>query len=57
MLFAAEHSSAATPSIAAPASTRAMRPEAPARDSESNVQFTDQLPPVIIRPHFSWLSG
>ena len=53
----AEHCAAGTPIIFAPASTNAILAEAPILELRSNVQFTDHEPPVIIKPHFSAVSG
>ena len=41
----------------AAASISARRAAAPARDSVSNVQFTDQLPPVSISPNLGSFVG
>src|SRR5204862_1122524 len=49
-LFEARHSSGLTPSIAAPASTRVIRPAAPARLMVSKFMRTDHDPPVIRAP-------
>ena len=53
----ATHSAAGTFQPVAAASTSASRAAAPARESASNVQFTDQLPPVSMRPYFSLATG
>src|SRR5258708_35987314 len=49
-LLEARHSAAGTPIICAPASTRVMRPAAPARLMASKFMRTDHEPPVISAP-------
>src|SRR3989442_15103587 len=53
----AVQSSGETFQYRAAASTSMIRAAAPARDSASNVQFTDQLPPVSMSPYFGSLIG
>ena len=53
----APQSAGLTPHDFAAASISARRAAAPARDSASNVQFTDQLPPVSMSPYLGSLVG
>ena len=57
MLRSATQSAGLTFHDFAAASISARRAAAPARESASNVQFTDQLPPVSMRPNFGSLVG